>query len=144
MTQQTFTRHVDTTHPITAVPYAVTEHPEHSCTARLLVLLAAQAGAGVGDADVQLGGTLDNGLALEHRHVVSNLGAETPAEGRCAEHRTACSVNDRCIPGRHAGAGTSLAMIQNSEDLPHKEKTPKLLCNWLASVSIGQDYKARH
>lgn len=41
----------------------------------LLVLLAAQLSPAVGELDVQLGGALHNGLALEGGHVVCHLGA---------------------------------------------------------------------
>lgn len=47
--------------------------------AALLVLLAAQAGIAVGQVNVELCCTLNNGLALEGGHAVCNLGSVPPA-----------------------------------------------------------------
>ncbi len=50
-----------------------------------LVVLAAEAGAAVGDLDVELARALHDGLALERRHVVRHLGRVLPAP--IAQHR---------------------------------------------------------
>lgn len=48
-------------------------HPE------LGILLAAQASAPVGKVNIELLGTLNDGLALQGRHAVGNLAGELPA-----------------------------------------------------------------